>query len=395
MTPKKFSTHIFKLSIVFTVFIFSLEFLSFILVQMGYPPQAKSQRVNKNMLFKKTKGSHQLEIDHNPPVEYSVENRSLPPEKEDLNCNWSNLFQRLSNNYPQLNKNVSARHNCYKDDNLIFDVIYNIDSWGHRKVVSSDHDFKSHLLTVGCSIIFGQGLSEKQTLASFLQTYWTESKVYNPSRPGGSVADFIISTEHFNHWNHFEPKRGLALIYFSPKIHIPRLYPFLDQMIRWNELGAALVWSENDQKYVWKGVWKDYLWWFPLVRVLRKSWLIHTFGLDIYFSKIGEHHYEGYAKALRQLKNNYSKIYPESDFVVFTKPSEKIPQSFFDHLDSFGIHYLYYGEISKKQFPIEYMEIPFDSHPSEDWNRIFSNIITRDLNRPLNQKVLKNFFKEN
>jgi hypothetical protein len=383
------------------VFLFSnilvlmLEIFSFAIISFGFSPRTHYSFINKELESKNRFGTHQLKVDDHFRTDLNSESLESPAQREELDCNLSDLYQILPNDYPSATIGKSVRHHCTrKNKEPVFDIFYSIDEMGGRKVHNYPVTHKRHLLTVGCSFIFGLGLRDDQVMAHFLNEEWPETKIYNPSHVGGSVADSLIGIEYLGRWDRFEPKQGMALVFFSPYMHIPRFYPFFDQILRWNERGAAMTWSKESQSYRWKGSWMGHLWWYPFAKLLRKSWFVYATGVDTLFYKIDTTHYLGYARALRQLKQKYQAKYPESDFVVFTKPNEKIPQYFFDILDEYAINYLYYGDISEELFPAELMQIPYDGHPNEDWHWYMAQMISADLRNNHNQAILSNFFGE-
>lgn len=94
-------------------------------------------------------------------------------------------------------KPYSFIHRSRKFDEVLFDVKYDINGWGHRQMPAPDSNAPNDLLLFGCSFTFGHGLESGETwawqLAAMLGKTW---QVENYAQNGYGANQMLCMLEH-------------------------------------------------------------------------------------------------------------------------------------------------------------------------------------------------------
>lgn len=86
-----------------------------------------------------------------------------------------------------------ARHRASYEKQLLFDATYGIDRWGRRQNPRNTEEAKKSLAIFGCSMVFGSGLSDEETLASKLSENLNQTFVTTYAFPGDGPQNVLIN----------------------------------------------------------------------------------------------------------------------------------------------------------------------------------------------------------
>lgn len=100
-----------------------------------------------------------------------------------------------------------------------YHVRYTYDQFG-RRTTGIEKKSKKHILLLGCSYAFGEGLNDSDTLAYKLQSQ-SEARLYNYSRPAASASHALAVLESNDIENEISEKQGTA-VYILLDFHSQR-----------------------------------------------------------------------------------------------------------------------------------------------------------------------------
>ncbi len=300
----------------------------------------------------------------------------LPKVKSKKTSNF-NVFHK--NNYKIYKKSFEGTHVSIAEGTHkeIFNVKYTFDQYGRRETVGSSVNPSQHILLVGCSFTFGEGLEDKDTLSSQLQKIDSSTSYYNFGKMGGSVVDVIISQDELNSWDGIVPKTGFVLFNFSSRDHMPRFLGTIKTVGSWNAWGAYLEKDQN--KFKFAGIYLDNKFLrTSLSRALAKSKFLEFLGFD--WPPINAEAYESYVQAIQQVQKTYQSIYGlQNRLIVYFRPGEIQSAEIIPFLEKYQILYLDYSGLKLVHYAETELEIPHDGHPSAEYNRLLAQQINNDL----------------
>lgn len=313
--------------------------------------------------------------DIEPPPNVFPVDKFLPAKlKKDMN-----IFESYPEGFVWHKKNFQGSHvNRDQESNLeIFNVKYSFDSQGRRMTPDAPLRTVRHVLLFGCSFIFGEGLEDRQTLAAQMQRADKETSYYNLAKMSGSVVDAIVTQQMTRAWSDITPKKGGVLFYFSSQMHFQRYLGTMRYIGAVNSSGAFL--TEKEGKLVFGGVYnKQKSFRVLLSQILSMSKFLKQIKFD--WPPIKEEAHENYARAIAQVRETYiQNSAPNNFFVVFFRPGEKEGRQIIPYLEKYKIFYLDYSNLSLERYATAPLEIQYDGHPTEEYNRILALQLRTDL----------------
>lgn len=108
-----------------------------------------------------------------------------------------------------------------KKNNIIYEALYVTDKLRRRLVEQTRNSKKNHLLLLGDSTVFGVGLNQDETIASYLQARIKASEIYNYGVYGYGSHQIYLQVKNQIKKNHVNIKNGIALYFLNPS-YIPR-----------------------------------------------------------------------------------------------------------------------------------------------------------------------------
>ncbi len=279
-------------------------------------------------------------------------------------------------------------------DELLYDVTYGFGEGGRRKVPGGENiSAQSHLAISGCSVVFGEGLDDNQTLPAFMQKHFQETQVYNLGRVGGSVVDAVSTLQTTNMWKNISPSNGLLLVYHAQHTHVPRFLGAMMTIGAWRGQAAFLEESKSSGEFKFGGVYyRDKLAWTRLSQWAVKSELLKMIAFD--WPPQTDSALDSYTRALVFLRKEYQRMTSQDNpMVVYLKPGDKESCKIIPFLEKHQIYYLDYTNWHLTDYATEQLIIKYDGHPTEEYNKIFSIQLSQDLKSQKNQnKIRRKFF---
>lgn len=261
---------------------------------------------------------------------------------------------------------------------VLYSVEYHIDSAGRRVVpFQPKQKANKHLIIVGCSFIFGDGLGDHETLPAQLQKILPRTKVYNMGVSGGSAAEAF---EDFGRgrWVDIEPDSGAMIIMVSPEMHLKRFQPSFRGLAHWHPDGPYLIKDKNGKFEVKKSFIKSMPWLQSISGILHKSYILKWFQVD--WPSVNDETYKNYVELLNQLSQKYKNRYGKNNQVyVYFHPAHRYVTPLKYYLDKTDIKYLDYSQTEPQDHLKTPAEIPGEGHPSADFNQLMARVLANDL----------------
>ncbi len=289
------------------------------------------------------------------------------------------FFTTLQSGYRVHKKSFSGLQTSRLIDSSIevYNVKSNFDQYGRRSTTSSPKESSLHIFLVGCSFTFGEGLEDNQTLSSQLQKIDQDSSYFNLGRMGGSVVDVVVSQEATDVWEGVSPLEGVVLFNFSAVDHVPRFLGTIRTVGAWNEEGGFL----KKEKHIFKfgGIYRFHRpIWTQLRKALDRSEFLRAIAFD--WPPVDDAAFEEYALAIKQVKDAYLKKFEsQNKFIVFFRPGEAQASRIIPYLEKYRILYLDYSKLKFSRFANKPLKIPYDGHPSAEYNRLLAMQLHNDL----------------
>jgi hypothetical protein len=346
----------------------------------------KYDSMNKQVFFKS--------IPHNIITETNIAYKHFPEVEQTLFDKLNAMTQLNVRTFdPQMpssyikrnlshNKNYLLRDKSYnpKLDRIIFDASYTMTAEGYRSVPFQKlSDIRKNIILVGCSLTFGTGVNDNQTIAHFLKKSLPNYNVINLGIPSGGINDSIddiLLRKRFQRIN----SNGGAVIYSFIPHHIERT------LCKFECYRRAEDWILTKNNYTFEqngnllnlGTFKD-------SRSKLHNFTYHFLALSEtlkFFSyKSTQIPYSDeqitFAKYLKFLSLEYKK--KKLDFYFFTLYPEFLSQAFYDKLAEYGIQNISYSLHGLPTALQNKITIPGDGHYTEVGNYLISSLFTENL----------------
>jgi hypothetical protein len=270
---------------------------------------------------------------------------------------------------------VVAESRKFTGDHLDYDVVYSIDSNGHRLTAASNDPHADNVLFMGCSYTFGQGLNDNQALPQLFSAL--TDKRYN-------VINFGVPTYGLH-----QEVRTLELGRPEPLLTQGKRYIIYSAIAdHANRAMAAYTWTVQGPAYRLgpDGIAQYYgnlnsVASGMVLTTLTRSLFIGNYVLTPFMAKRTPDPiplYIGLVKRARQLAE---QKYHASFIMIFWDDKEPLEPSVKAALDQAGIHYIPVTSIipDLNSNPAPYRVSPFDPHPSEAANRPIAAYLAQHL----------------
>jgi hypothetical protein len=267
----------------------------------------------------------------------------------------------------------------------IYDVVITTDADGRRTTTGQDDGERSHhLLLIGCSFVFGEGVNDDETLPSFVAKILNEqkmprTKVYNLGEMGSSPAHVIERIQKNYLWRNIKESQGQAVYVFFND-HFNRVFGRMSAVGTW---GADLPYIFEDEPGHFKvngSFAQERPFYTRLSRYLASLEFTHFFHLD-FPPRFTRFHFEQYAKIILQMKNEYLNRFPGQRFAVAFYPGSvsSLSSYLIPELEKLGISYLDYTPFELSQYTMKPTQHRYDGHPSAEAHRLWGEVLARDL----------------
>jgi hypothetical protein len=264
---------------------------------------------------------------------------------------------------------------------VVYDNQFQTDGEGRRVTVNPNPSRRSHVLAVlGCSFIWGTGVNNEQTLPSQLALNAPSFMVYNYGVPAGSPLEALEILESDSFSKALPKDKNAHGIYAVIADHVRRVRPSVSYI--YGDKAARPYYEEGpgDELIRQENFSVNHPWEVRFLQLLANSQTLRYFGLD-YPWHYGDSEIRYLAKMLRRLSLDWEHKFHNNNFaVVFWPGLGKQSAPLAAYLDSYGVPYLDYGDISiYKYIKVRATVSDYDSHPSAGAHAFLASQIASDL----------------
>lgn len=268
------------------------------------------------------------------------------------------------------------------EGDTFINTYYTIDKYNRRETPNHDSSKSKHAIFFGCSVCFGYGLEDDQTIPYLIQERLGDCNAYNYAFNGWGPHHMLSLLEHEDLTKQVGEKEGFAAYLFLWS-HIRRAIGDYQVYTGWGH--SMPYYTIENQQIVFKGNFaEDRPYLSRIYELLTKSYTVRLFKLNFPLNT-NENHYELVAEMIKQSEINYKKQFPKGTFVVFIYPDlwkelEDMDQSRLDmllaELTKRDIKYYNFSELSHL---IQGSYILVDGHPTAKSNYEFAEIVVRSM----------------
>ena len=259
----------------------------------------------------------------------------------------------------------------------IYDVHLSFDE-NRRRVTWHDRSRnRFHLLTLGCSFAFGEGVEDDETLASRLARISKDFRAYNLALNAYGPNDLMLRAETADYWDEIAPSGGLAIyVYFWG--HVDRV---VGKMRDFGWQQGKPHYALTDGKLRRVGILADA---HPLLSLahgfIAQTEIVRFFHIE-YPTLLSADKLDLTAAILQGIKDKYLERFPEGKFVVLLYPTifAEGTRAIRPFLDRYQISYLDYTRLPLSRYSNEPVYHRLDGHPNANSYRIIAAQIAKDL----------------
>ena len=266
--------------------------------------------------------------------------------------------------------NIVVSSSLVKSKQKIYEADYSFDSYGRRitpvEVADRRRKFAQFF---GCSMMFGTGVNDQETLPYYFGQLAQDYRPYNYGFQGYGPQMMLAKLEDPSIKQEVGEKTGI-LVYLFIDDHIDRA------ATRHYPLGGTPYYSLNSGQLIREGTLslkKEMLGKFFLF--LNQSQFLKALRLT--FPKISETDIRLTVEIIKKSRDSFHRQFGSSDFYVILYPGQKYNEVMKKYFDRGGIKYFDYStlfEISDAEFTIE-----GDGHSTPRANSLLANRLISDL----------------
>lgn len=297
------------------------------------------------------------------------------PYQEMGEANWP--LHTSINNITQLIPSQKGEFIRYRrDGGVMHKYVVTTDSVGRRMTTPLKR--KKHALIMGCSYVFGEGVSDVETIPEYIQKQTNEFRSYNLGYSGHTVDDIYIRAKDYGLMDNISETEGVA-IYIAMGDHVRRSFGAMRDDWR---LDKAKVVESKDGDFVVDGNHRMYLkGWRWILYYFANSHFAQFFDLD--YPLVTDSKVEGYVRKILALKKLYQKKFLQKNhFYVVLYPDHfdgKTRNLIRKYLNIYKIEFVDYSKYNLDQF-VSYPDSRLkDGHPSKLSNEAIAQILIEDL----------------
>jgi lysophospholipase L1-like esterase len=257
---------------------------------------------------------------------------------------------------------------------VVYDVTYGTDEFGRRRVPNAPRSPARTVVFFGCSLTFGVGLPDDQTLPALLQAHWADTEVVNYAAGGyGTQQVLALLTERDLRKEVHAPVK-LGVYVFFPD-HVRRT---IGSMAVYNGWGAQMPHYvlESDHVVRHGNFTTGRLGTALLYEVLGLSPLATAFGLDLPRGTT-QAHLDLTARIIEEAAAAFRSNFPGSELLVLMHPSYPgLEKEMEDRLTRARVRYLDYSNRLDVKDTTLYL---LDGHPSAKGNTMLADWLAEDL----------------
>lgn len=220
-----------------------------------------------------------------------------------------------------------------ENNDTVYDVRYSIDA--HSLRITPDHDSakKDFALFFGCSIAFGLGLEDNETLPYQFQELSGKYNSYNYAYEGYGTNHMLARLEFQDLSQQVTENDGIAIYIFFWD-HIYRAIGSMDRYCEW--LFNAPYYTYEDEELVRKKMFKDGRYFLSKTyEYIHQTSIVKQFGINFPYQLTSDH-FDLVTEMILKSKDNYASQFGNDNFYVALCPSYITYTK--DEMDQFKLH---------------------------------------------------------
>ncbi|MCB0429373.1 MAG: hypothetical protein H6585_04395 [Flavobacteriales bacterium] len=267
-------------------------------------------------------------------------------------------------------------------NDTVWKARYATDAYGRRRVpLSADSSRTGTILMFGCSVTFGSGLNDDETLPYFLGLNMKDYQVYNYADMGYGTQQMLAILEKTDlHTQVSLSSEPPVLVYVFIDPHIERN---IGSMYVYNKWGSNMPYYErsSDGIPVRKGSFRtgrkgrSYFY-----HILGKSNIARFLNINE-IHKVNHDDYIFTADLIARARDLFKERYGSDRFYVMIAAASLRDPTFPDELKARNIRYFRYEDRLEGN-RADY-EFPHDGHPNRKWTEAIAGFLAADLKQEL------------
>ena len=279
-------------------------------------------------------------------------------------------------------KNYRSLRILRSDNSIVWDVQYEIDSKYFRRVSLTEQSKKSHdlrgFIMLGDSRIFGEGLSDRDTLTTKLGQLIKNNRFYNYSLPGlfpGEALDRVRLISGAGYNQEIQESKN-ALVYFYSPYQIYRSVASFNHIANGGYKRPFYYQNEKSeivQKETVQSVMPFRSW---LSDVFVQSRIFRKHRLD--WPKVTESDWLHFISILKQIRQNSYRFGVDKFYVIIYPDYDPTTLDLIQHLEKAKIPYISYAHWRIQNLSSKPVLIENEGHPNGEFNSIFAQALSAE-----------------
>lgn len=266
-----------------------------------------------------------------------------------------------------------------QNNDTVFNFKSTIDSNCKRATPNNSGNRSKHALFFGCSITFGEGVQDNETMPYFFQEESNEYNAYNFGLSGHSTNHMLARLQYKPLDSQVKEKDGVAFYVFFWD-HIYRSIGSMNRYTEWLH-NAPFYYLDNGNIKRNKMFCDGRIGLSRIYESLYQTNIVKKFKLDLPI-RIRKSHLNLVAEMINESKKIYQTQYPNNEFycVIYPewgKAKDNMTIDFKMALQEKGIKYIDFSWFEYKQ---EHT-LGKDAHPNPKTHKTMANLILKEINK--------------
>jgi hypothetical protein len=272
--------------------------------------------------------------------------------------------------------NAHIVYKMVQEGTLIYQATFTTDAY-HRRITPIDHLEQRHkfLLFFGCSMTFGLGVNDDETMPFYAAQYASHYRPYNYGVSGYGPHYMLAQLQRGTLTKEMHENGGIAIYTFIDH-HINRAIGTMRVYNDWEE-HAPFYTLDAHNRLVRKG---DFTSGRPLVSflywVLGKSQIFQYYHIS-FPVRIRAEHIRLTARIIAAARTAFHQQFPHAEFYVLLYPGVRRGQDLIPYLAQAGVKYLDYSHLI--DWPQPGLTLADGSHPTAQGHRTVATQLAKDL----------------
>jgi hypothetical protein len=258
----------------------------------------------------------------------------------------------------------------------LYQATYTTDAY-HRRITPMTHreQRRNFLLFFGCSMTFGLGVNDNETMPFYVAQYASRYRPYNYGVSGYGPHYMLAQLQRGNLTEEVNENHGIALYTFIDH-HIDRAIGTMRVYNQWEEHAPFYTLDAHD-RLVRQG---DFTSGRPLVSflywVMGRSQILQYYNIT-FPVRIREEHIRLTARIIAEARTALHQQFPSAEFYVLLYPGVRRGPDLIPYLAQAGVKYLDYSSLI--DWPHQGMTQADGAHPTAQGHRIVAAQLAKDL----------------